>query len=235
MNDLPTPREIPSPLQSPPEADGRWNKTVAFLNRDIRSFFPGAKPEDESIHLLAAAEAPEAAGLAELPVESLVDIQKLPYMAFRREVLDWRDNFHANVTNTITRLQDSFIREMDVELGNTNMFRKLITRPASEVLQDGFVRMVRMPLITALRKEEAALNAYAQKWALFGKVDLEIDIRVLNSECDGLKHIGFKPSNRDLLVSRIQALLLGPGGTEEYFREQGLHISRKLLEAKAPC
>lgn len=84
-------------------------------------------------------------------------------MAFRREVLDWRDNFHAAVTITVARLQDAFIQQMHAELGNTNLFRKMLARPSDEILQDSFVRIVRLPLITALRKEEAKLNAIAEK------------------------------------------------------------------------
>lgn len=229
MNDLPDPREP----HSPPQDESLWDTTVAFLKRDIRTFLPGNRTEGQGASHPAIAGTAEA--MATPPVEPLVDHHRLPCMAFRREVLDWRDNFHANVATTIIQLQSSFIQQIEAELGNTSMFRKLVTRPASEVLQDGFVRTVRLPLITALRKEEAALHACAQKWALFGKAHLEIDIRMLTAECDDLKDIGFKPSNRDLLVARMQALLLGPGGTEEQLREQGLHISRQLLEARTPC
>ena len=94
------------------------------------------------------------------------------------------------------------------------------------------VRIVRLPLITALRKEEAKLNAIAEKWALFGKVELVFDSRKLNAECASLHDVGFKPSNQTLILSRIQVLMLGPAGVAEHFRDQGLHLSRKLLEAK---
>jgi len=124
---------------------------------------------------------------------------------------------------------------MDTELADTSVFRKLITRPADEVLQDSFVLIVRMPLIAALRKEEANLNACAQRWALFGKVDLAIHMRMLNSECASLHDIGFKPSNRSLIESRVQTLLLGPEGLAKHFRDQGLQLSRKLMEVKESC
>jgi hypothetical protein len=108
----------------------------------------------------------------------------------------------------------------------------MLARPSDEILQDSFVRIVRLPLITALRKEEAKLNAIAEKWALFGKVELVFDGRKLNAECASLHDVGFKPSNQTLILSRIQVLMLGPAGVAEHFRDQGLHLSRKLLEAK---
>jgi hypothetical protein len=235
MNDFLTQEALPRSSESRTKSEGRWDKTVAFLKRDIRSFFPGDETGDEAVDFRGTTTALDVLSPSEPPIESLVDFGKLPDMAFRREVLDWRDNFHANVTNIITELQKAFVHQMDSELGDTSVFRKLITRPANEVLQDSFVRIVRMPLITALRKEEANLSACAQKWALFGKADLAIDIRMLNSECASLHDIGFKPSNRSLIESRIQALLLGPEGLAKHFRDQGLHLSRKLMEAKESC
>jgi hypothetical protein len=212
--------------------EGLWGKTVAFLNRDIKSFLPNGERDGDSEEVGDAgleSVAPTAAGVV---VESLVDFNKLPNMAFRREILDWRDNFHADVTITISRLQESFVQQVRDELGDTSLFRKLITRPTDEVLQDIFIRIVRWPLVTILRKEEAKLNASAEKWDLIGKVNLVFDIRRLNAECAILHDLGFKPSNKNLILSRIQTLMLGPAGLAEHFRDQGLHLSRKLLEEK---
>lgn len=231
MND---PQTRTEPSKSPEKSrvpEGRWAITVAFMRRDVKSFFPGDDSDGVSKELNEAGCEP-AVPASGIPVESLVDFNKLPDLAFRREVLDWRDNFHAAVTITVARLQDAFIQQMHAELGNTNLFRKMLARPSDEILQDSFVRIVRLPLITALRKEEAKLNAIAEKWALFGKVELVFDSRKLNAECASLHDVGFKPSNQTLILSRIQVLMLGPAGVAEHFRDQGLHLSRKLLEAK---
>lgn len=235
MNDLSTQAALSRSTETLAKSEGRWNKTVAFLKRDIRSFFPNDEAEDGAENFPGTTVAPDSLSPSEHPIESLVDLGKLPDMAFKREVLDWRDNFHVNVTKIITELQSAFIHQMDSELGDISVFRKLITRPANEVLQDSFVRIVRMPLITALRKEEANLNACAQKWALFGRADLAIDMRMMNSECASLHDIGFKPVNRSLMELRIQSLLSGPEGLAKHFRDQGLQLSKELMEAKESC
>lgn len=233
MNDLsshPGSSQSPKKLQVP---EGLWSKTVVFLKRDIKSFFPGHES-----HAVISKEQNEAGSQpvppipAEMPVESLVDFNKLPDLAFRREVLDWRDNFHADITITAARLQDTFIQQMHTKLDSSNLFRKLVPRASDEVLQDSFVSIVRLPLIVALHKEESKLKICAEKRALFGKVDLVFDILRLNAECAILHEVGFKPSNRSLISSQIQTLMLGPAGIAEHFRDQGLHLFQTLLKAK---
>lgn len=232
MNDIqihPDSQRSPENLQP---TDSLWRKTVAFLNRDIKSFLPDGERDGNSIEVGDAELASVAPTAAEVTVQSLVDFNKLPNMAFRREILDWRDNFHADVTITISRLQGNFNQHVRDELGNTSLFRKLITRSTDEVLQDIFIRIVRLPLVTLLRKEEAKLKASAEKWDLIGKVNLVFDLRRLNAECASLHDLGFKPSNKDLILSRIQTLMLGSAGLAQHFCDQGLHLSRKLLEEK---
>ena len=231
MNDLPTPRESTNSLDNVPAPEGMWTKTVAFLRRDLKSFFPAeegmggpTEPKESWLEpVLASVDA---------PVASLVDFNKLPNLAFRREVLDWRDNFHAAVTLTVARLEDSFVQQMQADLDNVSLLRKVLARPSDEILQDSFVRIVRLPLIAVLRTEENKLNAIAQKWDHFAKVELVFDTCRLNTECASLHDIGFKFSKKDLILSRIQTLMLGPAGIAEHFRVQGMHLSRKLLETK---
>ena len=236
MNDIPPKPELAPDPETTPKSGSLWGSTVAFLKRDIKSFFPrGDKVGESAEQGVVALEDSGAPALAqvEVPIESLVDVSKLPDMAFRREVLDWRDNFHANLMITLSRLHDAFAQQAHTELADTSLFRKLVTRKSNEVLQDSFTRLVRLPLITAVRKEEAKLNVCAQKWSVFGKADLAFDIRALSDECASLHDIAFKPSNKDLILSRSQELILGPAGLAAVFRDQGLQLSRKLIETKA--
>ena len=211
---------------------GLWNKIITFLNRDIRSFFPGhhAVTVEAAIPLGTPSVDRDQSSPPDSPVKSLVDFDKLPFLAYRREVLDWRDTFHANVTMTVTKSLDAFVRDMDEELAEVSLFRSVFTRPADEVLESSFRRDIRLPLIKALRQEEARLSVSAQIWANFVSADLAIDTRRLNPGCASLHGIAFKAANRNLIKSRIQDLLLGPGGIAEDFREQGLQIARRLLE-----
>ncbi len=234
MSNLPTHLESPNSPENLQASERLWSKTVAFLKRDVKSFFRADDSDRVSKELNEVGYEPIAPDSVQKPVESLVDFNKLLDLNFRREVLDWRDNFHAEVTITIARLRDMFIQQIHTELGKTSLFRKLVARASDEILQDSFVRIVREPLIEILRKEESKLNASAAKWNLFDKVDLVFDIRRLNAECASLHDVSFKPSNKNLIESRIQALLLEPAGIAEHFRDQGVHLSRKLLETKEP-
>jgi hypothetical protein len=208
-----------------------WKEILAFLNRDLRSFFPSSKgATNETAMSQGITSGQFQSSPPDPPVESLVDLDKLPYLAYRREVLDWRDTFHAKVTITVTKSLDSFVRHMDEELAEVSLFRSVFTRPADEVLESNFRRDIRMPLINVLQQEKAGLSAAAQKWANFASVDLAIDTSSLNPGCASLYGIGFKPANRNLIKSRMQDLLLGPAGIAEDLRDQGSHISRKLLE-----
>ncbi|MGB4061500.1 MAG: hypothetical protein WBK26_14940 [Burkholderiaceae bacterium] len=238
MNDIPSEPGLTPYPEITPKSGSLWGSTVTFLKRDIKSFFPRAdKCEGPAEQVVVAPEDSGAPAPAQVdvPIEPLVDVSKLPNMAFRREVLDWRDNFHANLMITLGRLHDAFDQQVQAELADTSFFRKLVTRKSNEVLQDGFTRLVRLPLITAVRKEEAKLNVCAQKWGVFGKADLAFDIRTLSAECASLHDIGFKPSNRELILSRSKALILGPAGLAAVFRDQGLQLSRKLMDTKTSC
>lgn len=236
MNDIPTETGLAPDPERTPKSGSLWGATVTFLKRDIKSFFPRGDKNGESAEQGVVAREDSgtpAPAQVDVPIESLVDVSKLPDMAFRREVLDWRDNFHANLMITLSRLHDSFAQQVHAELANTSPFRKLVTRKSNEVLQDGFTRLVRLPLITAVRKEETKLNDCAQKWGVFGNVDLAFDIRTLSAECASLHDIGFKPSNKELILSRSKALILGHAGLVAVFRDQGLQLSRKLMDTKA--
>jgi hypothetical protein len=230
MNDLPIDPCSPNSAENMPASQGALGKAVAFLKRDVKSFFlRDNKASSETVEKAVAPTAPTAPAQ---PVEPLVDFNRLPELAFRREVLDWRDDFQAAVTKTMARLHDAFIEQVNAELGNTSLLRIVFARPSDEVLQRSFVRIVRRPLIATLRQEEAKLDEIARKWALLGTVDLSFNLRRLNAECESLHDIGFKPAQKNLISSRIQALLLEPAGMADYFRHQGMGLSTNLLEAK---
>lgn len=232
MNDPQIPSGSPAFPKNLQANEGPWDKIGAFLKRDVKSFFSRDDKARTGNEQMEAGSQPVASTLADIPVESLVDFSKLADLAFKREVLDWRDNFHAAVTITASRLQDTFIEQVDAELAKTNLFRKVVARPSNEILQDHFSRIVCLPLIAALRKEEAELNATAEKWALGGKVDLAFEIVELDAVCASLDDLAFKPSKKNLILARIRTLILGPAGIAECLRDQGTSLSGKLMEAK---
>ena len=236
MNDTHSELGLAQIPETAPQSNSLWSSTVTFLKRDIKSFFPrddrsgtpteqGAGASDD---LGISAPAP-----VKTPIESLVDMSKLPEMAFRRDVIDWRDNFHVNLMNALSKLNDAFAHQVHAELADTSLFRKLVSRESDQVLQQSFTRLVRLPLINAVLNEEANLNFCAQKWGRGGNGDLTFDLSVLNAECASLHDIRFKPSNRDLILSRSKEIIMGPAGLATVFCDQGLQLSRKLMDTKA--
>lgn len=236
MNEIPTEHGIAADQLKNPKAGNLWVSTIAFLKRAIKSFFPGGDKDGEFAEprLIPLKDSVASAPLQmDMPIESLVDVSRLPDMEFKREVLDWRDNFHYNLMITLSSLHNSFAQYVQAELADTSLFRKLVSRKSDEVLQDSFIRLVRWPLITAIRKEDAKLNACAKKWGVFWNSDLVFDISALSHECASLQGITFKPSNKELILSCSQELILGPVGLAAVFRDQGLQLSKKLMDKKA--
>lgn len=204
-------------------------QAVEFLNRDVRSFLPASQTQEE----MPTAKSP-AAPVPE-PLPPLVDTGKLDDLIFRREVLDWRDNFHAQVTLTTLALHKKFIKRIDAELNEVGFFRQLITRPAREVLQLPFIREVKFPLNSSLKREEEKRAARTDESAGLWKFKISFKKPWPEFECNCLGDIGFKPKNRDAILARIETLLLGDNGIAAGYREQATHIARKLIEEKQPC
>ena len=109
------------------------DKAVAFLRRDIRSFLPGWKT--------AGAEQETAESAVRITLPSLVDFGNIDYLVFRREVLDWRDGFHARVTLEAAEMNNSFAWRVKWGLSDVGILRRIITNSASKKLQDHFIRM----------------------------------------------------------------------------------------------
>lgn len=226
------------PPEIAPKSDNLWRSTLAFLRRDVKSFFSQSHQGRVSTESLVGPRefsgAPATVLAEPTPVESLVDEKKLSMLAFRRDALDWRDNFHVNLLSSLRTSHDAFVQQVQVDLANTSLFRVLIARESDQVLQDSFTRLVRLPLMTALRDEEAKLEICAVKWGVYGKADLTFDVSALDAECASLRDIGFKPSNRDQILSRCHDLILGPVGLMTVFGDQGLRLSRKLIDTRTP-
>lgn len=200
----------------------------AFLNRDVRSFLPTSTQEE-----MPTLESP-AASVAE-PIPPLVDPSNLFSLAFRREVLDWRDNFHVQVTLMVSALHEKFIHRIDAELNKVGFFRQLNTRSAREVLQGPFTQEVRVPLYSSLKLEEENRAAEADKTTAQWQFKFSFKMQWPESECDCLGDIKFKPTNRDAIILAIEAMMFGDSGVAAAYRDQATLIARKLIEEKQPC
>ena len=146
--------------------------------------------------------------------------------------MNWRDNAHANLMLKIIELNNRFMRYIDAELEDVNLFRRMVSIPADEVLQHKFIREFRMPLIAALREEENNLTAYEKDGLLNKKLKLIFDKNKLELECACINGIGFKPSNRVKIIRLMNELIFGKDGLAENFREQITCMAEKLIEAR---
>lgn len=225
-----TSQKVPSlGKDNPIKKDRLWDKFFGFFNPSVGE---GSSTQTTEANAIAVREVVIESLINGQIDNALVDIHKLQYMSFKRQVLDWRDTFHADTITTIKRLHEEFIQQTISDLDNTHLFRKVIARPSSEILQDNFTLLVRRPLIAALRKEEMNFSATSRQWGLPKNVELCFDIRSLNAECASLNDVSFKPSNKELILLRIQALMFGADGVAENFCEQGVQFSRNLLNIK---
>lgn len=231
MTDKNVNENLPIPVEASEASGGWWQKTAEFLNRDVKTFFSSDEAKDVLNEEVQEDMDPDEPAVVEASIPSLVDEKKLPGLVFKREVMDWRDNFHADMFVILNELQTIFIRHVEDELRAVNVFRRLVARPSDEVLQDAFVRLVRIPLTIALRDQEALINASAAKRGMFGKVDLSFDLAALSGECGPLKGLAFRSSNKKTIDERIQILMHGPAGLAANFYDQGFHLSRKYINA----
>jgi hypothetical protein len=212
---------------------GRREKLVEILRRDVKTFWPKRQP-DVSQEDVTQAPSYGSAPL-DARVESLTNPAQLQFLAYQRMVLDWRDDAHARVVQTLEESHRALLDHIDEELKETGLFRKVVARSAKQVVEPGFFRLARMPLNEVLLREAARLAVHAERGALFEKIDLTFDMGLLNSECDDLRDIRFTQAKRALIVSRLQATLLGPDGLAAGFCKQITRLAGQLIDGKRAC
>lgn len=233
---IPTPDNRNAPV-------GFWRKIIDFMRRDVRTLWtprPTKIPQSPNLETqpigqpIDSQSEPPAEPPADPPVESLVDFGQLPYLAFQREVLDWRDNFHANVTERITALNDAFVSYTDSQLGKTGIYKHLFSDPADVILKDEFVRNVQIPLNRMLRDEEIKLNRLMRK-SSSQTSDVAFDLKIPDAEFEHLHNIPFRRANRNKIVYFIGRMMLGSDGISSQLGEQAMHMARKAMEGKQAC
>ncbi|MCK6391936.1 MAG: hypothetical protein L6Q40_13150 [Azonexus sp.] len=199
---------------------GFWRKIVAFLYRDIGSFLPARevptpKPQDQP--------------------PTLIDPGKLKCLAYRRDVLDWRDGFHADVMLTMSNLYCQFVSRIDLELDNLSIIDKFFPRPAHEVLVGTFIQSVWVPFYSWITLENGKLSSRASKWGL-QQLDMAFNIKISDAEHYSLGDISFKRINREQIIFRLEAMMLGSDGIAGAYCAQATYIASQLINKKRlPC
>jgi len=202
------------------------DKAVAFLQRDVQSFLPGCKQATGAEPETTVTSSPDAT----LP--SLVDFGNIDYLAFRREVLDWRDGFHARLTLTAIKLRNSFARRIRQDLADVSIFRRTLTRPASDMLQDHFIRTVRYPMIVVVKREQSELVAMTTRWLPQASLDLTFPAPWSRSECSCLGDLDFTPKNEEKILEKIETLILGDNGIVDSYRTRATNLARRIIDER---
>ncbi len=203
------------------------DKAVSFLQRDVRSFLPGWKEP------ACAKQETVESGSQDFPIPSLVDPAIVDHLAFRREVLDWRDGFHARATQLAIELCNAFALKIREDLADVSIFRRVLTRPAYDMLQDHFIRIVRVPMQQAIQQEQSELSKLVQRWLPDATLDLAFVAPWSDSECKCLGDLDFTPKNEDEILGKIEILILGDSGIVDRHRTRATNLARNIIEERS--
>ncbi len=203
------------------------DKAVSFLRRDVRSFLPGwnepAGAKQETVE----------SDSQDYPVPSLVDPAIVDHLAFRREVLDWRDGFHARATQVAIELCNSFALKIRQDLANTSIFRRVLTRPAYDMLQDHFIRIVRVPMHQVIQQEQSELTELVRRWLPDTTLDMAFPAPWSESECKSLGNLDFTPKNEEVILRKIETMILGDSGIVDTYRTRATNLARNIIEERS--
>ena len=211
------------------------DKVVSFLNRDVASFFGGARPGNHAAKREDREDTPQLAAPAEPAIASLVDPGHLSFLAFQRQVLDWRDNAHAEITSTMADLCRTFADHIDRKLEGLGLLGQFFPDPADEVLQHELILRIQEPINACLYRQEAALASITEKEAHTPKGSLSFRRERLITEDTYLSGLKFNSSDRAKIVQKLQAWILGPHGLADEFRDQTTRMADRLIQERHAC
>jgi hypothetical protein len=223
--------------RSPTVDDGRQKGPLgelwALLNRDVRSFSwwrpkrAGQETDDVPPPGLKTQSAPEP------EIASEVDIRQIEGLRFRREVLDWRDEFHFQVTETASQAMKTLSEQVDHELANMNFIRlRLFKKPASEVLEGHIEFCVRSPMTRVTQFEQAALRRRLLVWLPHRQASPSIRVMWPKLEWDTGLALKFTADNRQQILTVLRELTLGEDGLADRHRQWATQYASHLLETR---
>ena len=166
--------------------------------------------------------------LNSLPSE--INFQKLDHLRFRRDVLDWRDEFHVQIGALAEELFSQFSSYVENQVAEVGIFRRLFTKPAGEILQTPFDDLVRVNLMKKVKEVEECLSHILSKWPATTWPPFSFTEQNLDSRLACLDELGLKPTNQEEILDRIDNLIAGEGGLVEAYRNNATSISRDLIK-----
>ncbi len=210
-------------------------KLWRFLNRDIRTFkwWGQDTKVSQSNHatLTEFHGKTEARKVTEVAIRSEIDPRKIASLILRRDVLDWRDEFHFNVTEAASQSRNSLASKIDYELSTISFFRnRVFTKSARELLEDHIESCVRSPMKNILLLEQVTLGQRLQRWLPSRYEPVSIWIMWPKLEWDTRLELKFTVENRDQILGALHDLILGVNGLADRHRQWANEYTTQILE-----
>lgn len=218
----------PPPAVDDESGQGILGRSLSFLSRSAR----GLRWQKKNL--------PEPGAGSEPPheepqpqVASEVDPHRIESLHFRREVLDWRDEFHFRVTETAERAAKAMEEQVGHELSNMSVLRlRLFPKPASEVLDAHIASCVRSPLSATTRALQDDLRQRVTAWLPRRQEAPSIWIFWPRLEWQTRLALDFTADNRERILQSLGDLILGEGGLAGVHRQWATHYASQILEMR---
>lgn len=201
---------------------------MAFLNRDIFSFFKGARTSKIALEAINTHQLPLADSFSPLLAE--LDVKQLEQIRYRREILDWRDESIVKLSLTGSDVLKEFSTQMNDVLNSVSIWRRIKAQTANEVLRDMFDNSVRSKIRDqALHARVLLINIIAKQ--CYEKTDIsELIDNWPDKELVCIEKYGFKLSKQNQILSALELLVTDEKGIVKMFQDQIIEMSKNLLK-----
>lgn len=214
---------------------GLLSEIWKFLNRDVRTFkwWQQNKTGTKTYDL----PPPEFMPVTEPAPEifSEVDPRQIEALRIRREVLDWRDDFHFRITEAASQATKEMEKRVEHELANMNFLRLwLFTKASSEVLEGHIESCIRLELRRATQSQEAALRQNLLTWLPHRHESANIRIMFMwpKLEWDTRLALDFTADNRERILTVLGEMILGENGLADRYRQWATQYAGHILEMR---
>ena len=223
----------PSPAVDDGARKSLLGELWSFLNRDVRTFrwwqrnTPDTIAQDLSLQkpMLGTGPAPE--------IISEVNPKQIEALRIRREILDWRDDFHFQVTEKALQAKKALENRVEHEFANMGFLRlRLFTKPSIEVLEDHIESCVKSEMQRFSRIEETALRQRLATWLPHRHESVSIWIMWPKLELDTRLALEFKDGNRAQIMTALDEIILGENGLADRYRRWANQYASQILEMR---
>jgi len=209
----------------------------AFLNRDVRSlkWWKPNKPHPETDDAPPLELKTLTEPLKELQPEivSEEDPRQIGSLRFRREVLDWRDEFHFQLTEAALQAKKTLAKQVEHELANMSFLRlRLFTKPARAVLEGHIESCVRSRMRRTTQIQQAALRQRLLSWPPHCQESASIWIMWPKLEWDTRLALKFTADNREQILTVLGEMILGANGIADKHRQWATQFADQFLEIR---